>query len=388
MTGFHEDKKLTKVTKKLLYKASFVYLRERRGFVTSRLCNPREDGMTRFQLGAAIVVALCTLTGVSAAQQRAADGVALNDDGLPQYSTFSLCAIDPATGQSGASVTTRVPFVGRAVPHVRAGVGAVCTQASTVVEYGPRGLDLLAKGVEPQAVLQQLLADDQQRESRQVGVIDMRGRAAAHTGKQNGNWAGSRQGLNYTVQGNIMVGPEVVEAVAKTFESTEGTGMPLAERMILAMEAGYAKGGDRRWGNLQSAAIKVADPNDPGRGNDHITLANEVGEHAEPVAEMKRIYYTTGRRLGYRTFSRVEGPDVIELKRMLHAIGYWRPALAAFPDAPASINTPKMQELQKTDRQQYDKLVAEARVQQTAYSRDYAQYDEETIAAVDKIRKD
>ena len=156
----------------------------------------------------------------AAAQQRAADGVALNDEGLPQYSTFSLCAIDPATGQSGASVTTRVPFVGRAVPHVRAGVGAVCTQASTMVEYGPRGLDLLAKGVEPQAVLAQLLADDEQRESRQVGMIDMKGRAAAHTGKQNGNWAGSRQGKNYTVQANIMVGPEVVEAVATTFEAT------------------------------------------------------------------------------------------------------------------------------------------------------------------------
>src|SRR4051795_2339422 len=130
------------------------------------------------------------------AQQRAADGVAINDEGLPQYSTFSLCAIDPATGQSGAAVTTRVPFVGRAVPHVRAGVGAVCTQASTVVEYGPRGLDMLAKGVEPQAVLAELLKDDAQRESRQVGVIDMKGRAAAHTGKENGNWAGSRQGRN------------------------------------------------------------------------------------------------------------------------------------------------------------------------------------------------
>jgi uncharacterized Ntn-hydrolase superfamily protein len=274
------------------------------------------------------------------------------------------------------------------VPHVRAGVGAVCTQASTVVEYGPRGLDLLAKGVEPPAVLAQLLADDQQRESRQVGVIDMKGRAAAHTGKQNGNWAGSRQGSSYTVQANIMVGPEVVEAVAKTFEASEGTGMPLAERMILAMEAGYAKGGDRRWGNLQSAAIKVADPNDPGRGNDHITLAIEVGEHPEPVAEMKRIYYTTGRRLGYRAFSRIEGPDVIELKRMLHAVGYWRPALAAFPDPPASINTPQVQELQKTNHAEYDKLVADARAQQAAYTRDYGQYDEETIAAVDKFRTD
>jgi len=335
------------------------------------------------------VLLLCIAAASHAfAQQRAADGVAVNDDGLPQYSTFSLCAIDPATGQSGASVTTRVPFVGRAVPHVRAGVGAVCTQASTVVEYGPRGLDLLAKGVEPKDALAQLLADDAQRESRQVGIIDMKGRAAAHTGKGNGDWAGSRQGKNYTVQANIMVGPEVVEAVATKFESTEGTGMPLAERMILAMEAGYAKGGDRRWGNLQSAAIKIADPNDPGRGNDHIALAIEVGEHPEPVAELKRIYYTTGRHLGYRSFSKVEGADVIELKRILHALGYWRPQLAAFPEPPPSTNTPQMQELQRTDRARYDVVVAEARARQAAYTRDFAQYDDETIAAVDKFRKD
>src|SRR5262249_53945054 len=170
-----------------------------------------------------MAIASLMLAAPAPAQQRAADGVPINDEGLPQSSTFSLCAIDPVTGQSGASVTTRVPFVGRAVPHVRAGVGAVCTQASTVVEYGPRGLDLLAKGVEPQAVLAQLLADDQQRESRQVGVIDMKGRAAAHTGKQNGNWAGSREGRNYTVPANIMVGPEGVQAVGPTLGSAGGT---------------------------------------------------------------------------------------------------------------------------------------------------------------------
>jgi len=344
--------------------------------------------MHRFLAIVAAITAFVAAAPAPTAQQRAADGVALNDEGLPQYSTFSLCAIDPATGQSGASVTTRVPFVGRAVPHVRAGVGAVCTQASTVVEYGPRGLDLLAKGVEPQAVLTQLLADDQQRESRQVGVIDMKGRSAAHTGKQNGNWAGSRQGLNYTVQANIMVGPEVVEAVAKTFEASDGTGMPLAERMILAMEAGYAKGGDRRWGNLQSAAIKIADPNDPGRGNDHITLAIEVGEHPEPVAEMKRIYYTTGRHLGYRSFSRIEGNDVVELKRMLHGLGYWHPSLAAFPDPPPSINTPAMQELRRTNPAEYEKRAADSRKANADYTRDYATFDDETIAAVDKFRAD
>ena len=103
-----------------------------------------------------------------------------------------------------------------------------------MVEYGPRGLDLLAKGVEPQAALAQLLADDAAarvaagRRDRHEGP-----RRGAHR-QENGNWAGSRQGLNYTVQANIMVGPEVVEAVAATFEATDGTGMPLAERMILA----------------------------------------------------------------------------------------------------------------------------------------------------------
>jgi uncharacterized Ntn-hydrolase superfamily protein len=322
------------------------------------------------------------------AQLRAADGVTLNDEGLPQYSTFSLCAIDPATGQSGAAVTTRVPFVGRAVPHVRAGVGAVCTQASTMVEYGPRGLDLLAKGVEPGAVLQQLLASDAQRESRQVGVINMKGVGAAHTGKGNGNWAGSKQGPNYTVQANIMVGPEVVDAVAATFEATEGTGLPLAERMILAMEAGQLKGGDRRWGNLQSAAIKIADPNDPGRGGDYIALAIEVGEHAEPVGEVKRIYYATQRRLGYRTFSNISGPDVIELKRMLHALGYFRPTLSAFPDPPPSTNTPKMQELRKANPAEFEKITAESRRLNTEYTRDLGTYDAEAIAAVDKFRAD
>ena len=335
-----------------------------------------------------VIVLGAVLSTSALAQQRAADGVTLNDEGLPQYSTFSLCAVDPVTGQSGAGVTTRVPFVGRAVPHVRAGIGAVCTQASTMVEYGARGLDLLAKGVEPQAALSQLLAADEQRESRQLALIDMKGRAAAHTGKQNGNWAGSRQGLNYTVQANIMVGPEVVEAVATTFEATAGTGMPLAERMILAMEAGQAKGGDRRWGNLQSAAIKIADPNDPGRGGDHITLAIEVGEHAEPVAELKRIYYTTGRRLGYRSFSRVEGADVIELKRMLHALGYWQPTLAAFPGAPAGTNTAPMQELRKTNPAAFEKAATEARQASAAYTREYATFDDETIAAVDKFRTD
>src|SRR5688572_30134363 len=154
--------------------------------------------------------------------------------------TFSIAAIDPATGESAVIVTTRVPFVGRAVPWVRAGVGAVATQSWTVVEYGKRGLDLLESGVAPADAIDRLLSDDKGRELRQIGIIDMKGRTAAFTGKENGQWAGSRQGKNYTVQGNILVGPEVVDAVTAHLDATAGTRMPLAERLILALEAGQA----------------------------------------------------------------------------------------------------------------------------------------------------
>ncbi|MFN2442194.1 MAG: DUF1028 domain-containing protein, partial [Thermoanaerobaculia bacterium] len=240
---------------------------------------------------------------------RASDGVTIAPDGTPHYATFSIAAVDPETGEAAVAVTTRVPFVGRAVPWVRAGVGAVATQAWTVVEYGRRGLDLMEAGVAPEDALEQLLSDDAGRDRRQLGLIDMKGRTASHTGSGNGAWAGSRQGKNYTLQGNILVGPEVLDAVAAHLDATAGTGMPLAERLILALEAGQAKGGDRRWGLFQSAAIRVADPNNPGRGGDNISLAIEVGEHEQPIAEMKRIYYRTTRRLGYRSFSDVRGPD-------------------------------------------------------------------------------
>jgi hypothetical protein len=158
--------------------------------------------------------------------------------------------------------------------------------------------------------------------------------------------------------------------------------------MILALEAGQQKGGDRRWGNLQSAAIKIADPNNPGRGGDYIALAIEVGEHPEPVGEMKRIYYATSRSLGYRTFSRIDGADIVELKRMLHTLGYWRPSLATFPSPPAAVGNQKIAELRKADPAAADKLQAESRRLQQEFTRDYAMYDEEAMAAVDKFRAD
>jgi uncharacterized Ntn-hydrolase superfamily protein len=315
---------------------------------------------------------------------RAADGVALDAENHPHYATFSICAIDPASGEVGVAVTTRVPFVGRAVPWVRAGVGAVATQAWTVVEYGLRGLDLMAAGRTPEEALERLLAEDRGRERRQLGLIDMEGRTATFTGSETGEWAGSRSGISYVIQGNILVGPEVVDAVAESFEASDGRGMPLAERLILALEAGQRRGGDRRWGLFQSAAIRIADPRDPGRGGDHISLSIDVGEHEEPVSEMKRIYYRTARRLGYRHFSDVRGDDVVELKRMLHALGYWRPELAVFPSAP---RFEADRTLLTTDPPRYQELIEEYRRHAAGYEALFARYDEEAVDAVDAFRR-
>lgn len=305
--------------------------------------------------------------------------------GPPLYSTFSICGIDQKTGESGVAVTTRVPFVGRAVPWVRAGVGAVATQAWTVVEYGRQALDLMEQGAAPEEAIERLLADDAGREQRQVGLIDMKGRSFAFTGKETNAWAGSRQGPDYTVQGNILVGQEVIDAVAAQFEATAGTGMDLAERLLLALEAGQKAGGDKRRGRLQSAALRVADPRDPGRGGDYISVAIDVGEHPEPVSEMKRIYDTTSRRLGYRSFSAVEGPDVVELKRMLHAGGYWRKDQPPIPELP---DLDFDRTLVRRDPARLRALIEEHNGRQQEYMKAWAVFDAETADAVDAFRRD
>jgi uncharacterized Ntn-hydrolase superfamily protein len=337
---------------------------------------------------ATLTAAISFLSAVSGASERTPLPSAAPDSDVqrrqPFYSTFSICAVDPETGESAVAVTTRVPFVGRAVPWVRAGVGAVATQAWTVVEYGKQGLDLLEQGMAPGDVLERLLSDDAGRESRQIGIIDMQGRTAAHTGGENGEWAGSRQGKNYTVQANIMVGPEVVEAVADHLDATADVDMPLAERLILALEAGQAVGGDKRWGRLQSAALRVADPNDPGRGGDHLSVSIDVGEHPRPVQELKRIYYATQRRLGYREFSKIEGEDVVELKRMLHRLGFFRPGLEKVPNPPEFDGDVG---LLRSDPEAFREQITAYRELAGAFDKAWASFDEEAIRAVDEFRK-
>ncbi len=242
------------------------------------------------------------------------------------FHTFSIAAVDPATGESGVAVTTRVACVGNGVPWVRAGVGAVATQSWTRVEYGPELLEMLAEGVNAEEALQMAVAADTLSARRQVGVIGLEGGSAAFTGDQAWPWAGHRSGPNYVTQGNILVGPEVLEAVAKSFEKTEGTSRHLADRLIEALGAGQRAGGDARKGRLQSAAVVVADPR-PGRSRrpDGITVNINVCEHPTPVGELRRIYDGISQTLGFRTLQQFAGRDVWQLKIILHELGYFRP---------------------------------------------------------------
>lgn len=247
------------------------------------------------------------------------------------FHTFSIVAVDPATGETGVVVTTRNPCVGNAVPWVRAGVGAVATQGGTRVEYGVELLDLIEQGLSPQEALDKLVAADEGRERRQVGVIDRQGRTAQWTGKgqygaeKQGDWVHMRTGRTFAVQGNSLVSPAVVDAVADAFQASEGSVRTLADRLIEALDAGQRLGGDGRHGETQSAAVLVADPR-PGmsRRPDGVTVNINVCEHPEPVQELRRIYDTATETLGFRRLEQFMGNDVLTLKLMLHALGYYR----------------------------------------------------------------
>lgn len=269
---------------------------------------------------AAALLSLAMLSSPASAQEPESWGV-----GEPVFHTFSIAAVDRETGESGVAVTTRVACVGNGVPWVRAGVGAVATQASTRTAYGEELLDMIEEGLTPREALDRATAADEGRERRQVGVVALDGSAAQHTGSGPGAWAGHRSGPNYAAQGNVLVGPEVVDAVAESFESTEGSGRHLADRLVEALMAGQAAGGDRRVGRLQSAAVVVADPREGmSRRADGQTVHINVCEHPTPVAELRRIYDTVSGTLGHRELSQPAGNDVLQVKLIMHALGYFR----------------------------------------------------------------
>ena len=218
--------------------------------------------------------------------------------------TFSIAAFEPETESWGVAVQSKFLAVGAVVPWARAGVGAVATQAMANFNYGPRGLDLMAEGEDAAQTIEALTTADEDREHRQVGVVDTNGRAATFTGSECFDWAGGVTGEHYAAQGNILVGRETVEAMAKTYETAEGD---FAARLLAALDAGQAAGGDSR-GEQSAALLVVREGGGYGGDNDRV-LDLRVDDHPDPIKEIIRV-----RGLHTLYFGETKPEDVIPIE--------------------------------------------------------------------------
>jgi uncharacterized Ntn-hydrolase superfamily protein len=193
--------------------------------------------------------------------------------------TWSIIAKDSVSGQIGIAVATKFFAVGARVPHIAAGIGGVATQALVNPYYGIDGVTLLREGKSPEAIVAALLASDDGRESRQLHIMDARGRIAAHTGKDCVDWCGHVKGDGFSIAGNILAGAAVLDDTAKAYAANEK--LPFAQRLIAAMRAGEAAGGDKR--GKQSAALLIHDT------EEWSALDLRVDDHADPLSELERL---------------------------------------------------------------------------------------------------
>lgn len=199
-------------------------------------------------------------------------------------STFSIVAFDPRNGDLGVAVESKFPAVGAVVPWAKTKVGAIATQAWGNVSYGPSGLRTLEEGLSAQETLRKLVAEDPRPEVRQAAVVDAKGQVAAHTGRECLEWAGHVTGKGYSCQGNILVSSKVVESMARAYEETPGD---LIDKLLAALSAGQAAGGDRR--GQQSAAILIVREKGGYEGFTDRYLDLRVDEHPAPIEELKRV---------------------------------------------------------------------------------------------------
>lgn len=200
--------------------------------------------------------------------------------------TYSIVARDPATGFHGVAVASRFFAVGALVPHVRGGRCAVATQAFVNPLWGIEAADRMARGEAAATVLADLVARDAGRDQRQAHMIDADGRSAAHTGSACIDWAGHRVAAGVSVAGNMLAGPAVVDATLAAYQSHPD--LPFAERLLTAMEAGEAAGGDKR--GRQSAALRIH------RSEDYPWVDLRADDHADPLAELRRLLEVAGER--------------------------------------------------------------------------------------------
>ncbi|MGB8644187.1 MAG: DUF1028 domain-containing protein [Anaerolineae bacterium] len=239
---------------------------------------------------------------------------------MARPSTFSLVALDPVSGDLGIAVESKFLGVGAVVPWAQAGVGAVATQSWANTSYGPLGLDMLRQGLTPSQAGAALIAGDAHADQRQFGIVDVQGRAFTYTGSGCFNWAGGRTGANYAAQGNILAGPQVVDALAGAFESTSGD---LADRLVSALAAGQAAGGDRR-GQESAALVVVRARGGYGGFNDrYIDL--RVDDHPRPIQELARLLDLHRLYLGKTdpdNLAAIDAPLARELQQLLVKQGY------------------------------------------------------------------
>jgi len=200
--------------------------------------------------------------------------------------TWSIIARDPLTGQIGIAVATKFFAVGARVPHIAPDIGGVATQALVNPYYGIDGITLLRAGKSPQEAIALLIAGDDGRESRQLHVMDASGRIAAHTGGECVDWCGHLEGNGFSIAGNMLAGAAVLDDTAQAYVANEK--LPFAQRLIAAMKAGEAAGGDKR--GKQSAALLIHGT------EDWSDLDLRVDDHADPLAELARLEQVSRER--------------------------------------------------------------------------------------------
>ncbi|WP_017381460.1 DUF1028 domain-containing protein [Paenisporosarcina sp. TG-14] len=244
--------------------------------------------------------------------------------------TYSIVGFDPQTKELGIAVASKFLSVGAVVPFAKAGVGAIATQSWANLDYGKHGLEMLENGFSPQEVLNELVRNDTNSASRQVGIVDVQGRSVTFSGSDCYDWAGGLAGENYAVQGNILVDHSTVEAMKSTFLQSQGT---LAERLLSSLLAGDAAGGDSR--GKQSAALLIVKENGSYGGYNDRYIDLRVDDHEDPVVELARLLKL--QKLYFEPtlpedIVLIEGTLAEELQGLLYENGHLQRDLTAFDD--------------------------------------------------------
>jgi len=251
---------------------------------------------------------------------------------IPRLATFSIVACDPQAQEWGVATESKFLAVGAVVPWAQAGAGAVATQSYANVSYGPEGLKLMARGLSAQETLDQLIAGDEDRARRQVGLVDAQGRAATFTGDECHAWAGGLTGPHYAVQGNILVSGATIEALARAFEEAEGE---LADRLVTALAAGQAAGGDKR--GQQSAAVLVVRHAGGYGGYTDRYLDLRVDDDPAPIERLKalvELHHLFFKPPAPGEMVAIEGELAREVQRILQWAGYYDGPLTGDYDPP------------------------------------------------------